>query len=109
MDTRTFPLQESHTLSHPLDPSGAALCDTLVSRFQRPVPVVPWSGVEGGREVECAQEETGVERLLPWGPEVRGEEDCLVINVYTPSLDGARPVMVFIHGGGYYAGGGAHL
>ena len=86
-----------------------ALCDTLVSRFQRPVPVVPWSGVEGGREVECAQEVTGVERLLPWGPEVRGEEDCLVINVYTPTLDGARPVMVFIHGGGYYAGGGAHL
>lgn len=82
------------------------MCDTLVSRFQRPVPVVPWSGVEGGREVECAQEVTGVERLLPWGPEVRGEEDCLVINVYTPSLDGAWSVMVFIHGGGYYAGGG---
>ena len=74
------------------------------ARFQRPVAVEPWAGVEGGRQVECAQEETGVERLLPWRPEVRGEEDCLVINVYTPSITGARPVMVFIHGGGYFSG-----
>ena len=51
------------------------------------------------------QEETGRDRLLPWGPVVRGEEDCLVINVYTPSITGARPVMVFIHGGGYFSGG----
>ena len=30
-----------------------------------------WPGVEGGRLVECAQEETGRARLLPWGPATR--------------------------------------
>ena len=36
-------------------------------------------------------------------------EDCLVLNVWTPGLNdgGRRPVMVWIHGGGYYAGSGA--
>ena len=35
-------------------------------------------------------------------------EDCLVLNVWTPSLDrGARrPVMVFFHGGGLHFGTG---
>ena len=31
-------------------------------------------------------------------------EDCLHLNVYTPSLSGKRPVMVFIHGGGFIVG-----
>ena len=35
-----------------------------------------------------------------------GQEDCLVVNVYTPSLRsmgrGPLPVMVFIHGGAFY-------
>ena len=34
-------------------------------------------------------------------------EDCLVLNVWTPELDaGGRPVMVFIHGGAFATGGG---
>jgi len=33
-------------------------------------------------------------------------EDCLVLNVATGSLQGKRPVMVFIHGGGFASGDG---
>ena len=38
---------------------------------------------------------------------VEGQEDCLVVNVYTPRwATDTLPVMVFIHGGGYVAGSG---
>jgi para-nitrobenzyl esterase len=33
-------------------------------------------------------------------------ENCLVLNVSTPGLHGKRPVMVYIHGGGYASGSG---
>ena len=36
-------------------------------------------------------------------------EDCLVLNVWTPSCDdGGRPVMVWLHGGGFRVGSGSH-
>lgn len=34
-------------------------------------------------------------------------ENCLVLNVLTPALHGKRPVMVYIHGGGFAIGSGA--
>ena len=36
-------------------------------------------------------------------------EDCLFLNVWTPSRDGVRPVLVWIHGGGYRQGSGDHF
>jgi para-nitrobenzyl esterase len=36
------------------------------------------------------------------------DEDCLTLNVYTPAADdGRRPVMVWIHGGGFVIGSGS--
>lgn len=47
----------------------------------------------------------------PVCPQPRAEdadEDCLTINVWTPQADAAeRPVMVWLHGGGFRAGSGA--
>ncbi len=34
-------------------------------------------------------------------------EDCLALNVWTPSANGARPVMVWLHGGGFASGSGS--
>jgi para-nitrobenzyl esterase len=36
--------------------------------------------------------------------DANGTEDCLHLNVWTNSLNGKRPVMVWFHGGGYSAG-----
>ncbi len=36
-------------------------------------------------------------------------EDMLKVNVWTPSLSGKRPVMVYLHGGGYFFGSAYEL
>jgi para-nitrobenzyl esterase len=44
------------------------------------------------------------------GDPVDQDEDCLFLNVWTPAPDGRRrPVMVWIHGGGFTAGTGSSL
>ena len=35
-----------------------------------------------------------------------GTEDCLNVGVFTKSLEGRRPVLVWIHGGGFVIGNG---
>ena len=82
-----------------------ALPPTGKRRFKRPEPVEKWDSVKGGEIIECAQESAGREELFNWGSKLRGVEDCLVLNIYTPNVgEGDYPVMVFVHGGGYFAG-----
>lgn len=79
-------------------PYGA---DTASRRFQPALQEVPWRGVRDALEYGRAAPQTGDE-----GP---GSEDCLYLNVWTPALGdgGKRPILVYIHGGGYNNGSGS--
>ena len=47
--------------------------------------------------------------IFNWNDSVEGE-DCLRLNIWTPGIDGERrPVMVWLHGGGFAAGSGHDL
>ena len=79
--------------------------DTRDVRFRAARPPKPWTGVrESTRYSERSPQNVrrGGSLLGAGPPEVDGE-NCLVLNVWTPALaDGAkRPVMVWLHGGGY--------
>jgi para-nitrobenzyl esterase len=71
-------------------------------RWRAPQPPAAWNGVRDATEFapSCPQPPG------PFGVGVRSE-DCLYLNVYTPSLRGKDlPVFVWIHGGGWTTGAG---
>jgi para-nitrobenzyl esterase len=84
-----------------------------VNRFMPPVKPASWTGVRDCFQVgeRSPQDEEGpisevfsLDRREPMG------EDCLKVNVYTPGLDNRRrPVMVWLHGGGFSGGSGNWL
>jgi para-nitrobenzyl esterase len=78
-------------------------------RWLPPGPPKPWSRVKQTKEFAptAPQIPMGIQILEP--PEKQPQsEDCLYLNIWTPGLDGAkRPVMVWIHGGGFTSGAGS--
>ncbi|XP_026300495.1 esterase B1 [Apis mellifera] len=75
-------------------------------RFKPPVPIDPW------KRVLHAYEEGSVCAQWDYLSLVyMGREDCLFLNVFTQEVEfkkgmNLRPVMVWIHGGGYFSGYG---
>jgi len=79
-------------------PYGA---DTAPRRFLPATQEPRWRGVRDAIDFGASAPQRGDE-----GP---GSEDCLFLNVWTPALrdGGRRPVLVYIHGGGYNTGSGS--
>ncbi len=79
-------------------------------RWRAPDKPETWSGVRKAVEFGAAapQNRVALEALAAFVITEPQSEDCLFLNVWTPGLDGARrPVMVWIHGGGFTIGSGA--
>jgi para-nitrobenzyl esterase len=96
------------------------------ARFQAPAKPVPWTGVRSavhyGHMCPNGHYWSGLDDNAPhsdedayllyrayWTP---AGEDCLRLNVWTPGLDASmrkRPVMVYMHGGGFSGGSGHDL
>ncbi|MDQ8729751.1 carboxylesterase/lipase family protein [Bradyrhizobium sp. LHD-71] len=79
-------------------------------RFLPPRPPRPWRGIRNAFEVGRSSPQPGRSRNVDWWAWITDDqpqgEDCLVLNVYAPepSATRKRPVMVYLHGGGFNTG-----
>ena len=83
------------------------------NRFMPPQKPEPWEGIRNAYNYgESAPQVVGYPRepesaaflVDAWNYDLIGE-DCLRLNVWTPKLDaGKRPVIVWLHGGGFSSG-----
>lgn len=89
------------------------------NRFMPPQPVARWAGVRDATGYGNHAPQMPADRRRAYADLILYDlqpggmgEDCLVMNIWTPSASasasgaGKRPVMVHLHGGGYYAGSG---
>jgi para-nitrobenzyl esterase len=85
-------------------------------RFAPPAKPAPWTAPADAVALAAPAIQVGVPPGETTGGRSAGDppapgqpgtdEDCLYINVWTPGLTGQRPVMVWLHGGGFANGSG---
>ena len=77
------------------------------ARFKAAQPVQPWDGIRDATKFGPAAPQIPSGGMTDRVP-VRWSEDCLTLNVATPSITGdKKAVLVWIHGGAYRSGQGA--
>jgi para-nitrobenzyl esterase len=80
------------------------------NRFMPPVKPMAWTGTRDalafGPTAPQTADNSGTTAA---GSPAQKSEDCLVLNVFTPGLNDGRkrPVMVWLHGGGFASGSGS--
>ena len=76
-------------------------------RFKAPQAHEPWTEPLSALKFGPAAPQVATGGMTD-SAQVRWSEDCLTLNISTPACDdAARPVMVWIHGGGYRTGQGS--
>ncbi|WP_051163027.1 carboxylesterase/lipase family protein [Nocardia brevicatena] len=75
-------------------------------RFRAPQPVRPWTGVRDATEFQSAAIQPRFGGRISPRQTQQMSEDALTLNIVAPasSSSAPRPVMVFVHGGGYIFG-----
>jgi para-nitrobenzyl esterase len=121
MSGRVRGIQASKVLSFRGIPYGGSCAGA--HRFMPPTAPIPWRGIRdavkaGPRAVQGSNGTIFTSPLIgeyfsggrPDAAKITAEpdsENCLVLNVLTTALNGKRPVMVYIHGGGFTEESGA--
>lgn len=76
------------------------------NRWREPQPVAQWSGVRDATRFAPRCVQGG---FAPGADQPLTSEDCLYLNIWTPAerADQLLPVVVWIHGGGFFTGAGS--
>ncbi|MXO89869.1 carboxylesterase family protein [Altererythrobacter aquaemixtae] len=88
------------------------------NRFMPPQPVEPWSGIRDALQYSDVTPQVPADRRSPYADLIQFDiqpagigEDCLALNLWSPDLSPSAklPVIVTLHGGGFYGGSGNNV
>ncbi len=86
-----------------------AAAPTGPRRWRPPLRPEPWTGVRDATQPGPLSPQVAAGPQIPGDPTAQSE-DCLHLSVWTPGLDDRRrPVLVWLHGGGFTAGTAGNL
>ncbi|MCW2363008.1 MULTISPECIES: carboxylesterase/lipase family protein [Sphingobium] len=77
-------------------------------RWRAPQPVTAWKGIYHADRFgpQCMQQQRGILTNQYSGAEVTSE-DCLYLNIWAKQGLNKAPVIIFLHGGGFFIGAGS--